>query len=486
MRPGPKGEITVEPLSTKGLPRTGADRVTRFIHRHLVIPKGKGAGKPVRLRPWQRDILRALYDPTPRPRSGLVSIPRGNAKTTLAAMLAIYHLFGEEVASPQVLFVASDERQAGIGFSIAKRMIELDERLAERCHVYKDRIVVPHTDGILRALPSEEAALQGYDPTFTVVDELHVVTDEVWEAVTLAAGKRPESLTLAISTPAGDRQGVMWRLVDHGRRGDDPSFAFVEYAAPDGCALDDEDAWRIGNPALGDFLAIDALRSTLRTTRESAFRRYRLGQWAQGEGSWMPFESWQACASDRIIDAGEPVVLGFDGSASGDSTALVAATVEEHPHLQVIDCWENTGDERWRVPRADVMRKVRETFDTYDVVGMYCDPFGWRSEIEEWMEAWPGFVFDHPTNSRARMAPATDRFYAAVMDRAITHDGDHRLAAHISNAIAESTSAGDVIRKDPRHGRTRKIDLAIAAILAADRAAWHLRNQPTHLGAMFV
>ena len=486
MRPGPKSEITVEPLSLKGLPKSGSDRVARFVHRHLIVPRGHGARKAVRLRPWQRDILRALYDPQPRPRAGLVSIPRGNGKTALAAMLAVYHLFGEDVASPQVLFVASDERQAGIGFGIAKRMIELDERLAERCHVYKDRIYVPQSDGVLRALPSEEAALQGYDPTFTVVDELHVVDHSVWEAVTLAAGKRPESLTLAISTPAGDREGVMWRLVDHGRRGDDPSFAFVEFAAPDGCDLDDEAAWKVANPALGDFLAADALRTTMRTSRESAFRRYRLGQWAQGDGSWMPFEVWQQCADDRVIEPGSQVVLGFDGSASGDSTALVAASIEEVPHLQVIDLWENPGDDRWRVPRADVTRALRECFELFDVQAMYCDPWGWRSEIEEWNEEFPGIIVEFPTNVRQRMAPATDRFYAAVQEKTLTHDGDARLAAHISNAVAESTPMGDVIRKDPRHGRKRKIDLAIAAIVAHDRAAWHLRNQPTYLGAMFV
>ena len=61
-------------------------------------------------------------------------------------------------------------------------------------------------------------------------------TRQVWDAVALAAGKREGSLVLAISTPGAAREGVMWDLVEHGRRGDDPSFAFVEYAAPEGCA----------------------------------------------------------------------------------------------------------------------------------------------------------------------------------------------------------------------------------------------------------
>lgn len=61
----------------------------------------------------------------------------------------------------------------------------------------------------------------------------HVVTEEVWEAVTSVAGKRPESLTLAISTPASSPDSVMWRLVEHGRAGTDPAFYFKEYGAPE-------------------------------------------------------------------------------------------------------------------------------------------------------------------------------------------------------------------------------------------------------------
>jgi hypothetical protein len=40
-------------------------------------------------------------------------------------------------------------------------------------------------------------ALHGV-PSSQIVDELHVATEDVWEAVTSVAGKRPESLTLAI------------------------------------------------------------------------------------------------------------------------------------------------------------------------------------------------------------------------------------------------------------------------------------------------
>ncbi len=254
------------------------------------------------MRPWQVEIVAGLFD-EPRPRQGVVSVPRGNGKSTLAAMLGLYGLLGDGVEGAQVLCVASDQRQAGIVFNAARRMVELNPVLESRVQIFKDRLYVPHTDSMLVPLPAEPGALQGYDPSLAVVDELHVVTTDVYDAMALAAGKRDHSLVLAISTPAASSESVMWRLVEHGRTGNDPTFYFREFAAPDGCAVDDEDAWEAANPALDDFLHRDALRATLRTTRESAWRRFRLGQWVdQVAEPWFPSGAWETCAEARGID----------------------------------------------------------------------------------------------------------------------------------------------------------------------------------------
>ena len=66
----------------------------------------------MQLRPWQREIVHELFD-DPRPRHGLVAIPRGNGKSTLAAALALYGLLADGVEGAQVLCVASDQRKDG-------------------------------------------------------------------------------------------------------------------------------------------------------------------------------------------------------------------------------------------------------------------------------------------------------------------------------------------------------------------------------------
>ena len=254
MRAGPKGQITAPPLDLRRLPKRGGARAIAFCERYITVPKGTGAKHRLRLRPWQREIVRGVLD-EPRPRQALVAIPAGNGKSTLAAAIGLYGLLGDGVEGAQVLVVASDERQARIIFRTAKRMVELDKDLSARVQVF--------------------------------ADELHVVTDDTFEAMAARAGKRDRSLLLAISTPpkAGD-DGVMRRLVDHGREGFDPSFYFTEFGAPAGCAVDDEDAWAVANPALDDFLHRDALRATLPPKmRENAFADTG---WASGSGSMMP------------------------------------------------------------------------------------------------------------------------------------------------------------------------------------------------------
>jgi phage terminase large subunit-like protein len=120
-------------------------------------------------------------------------------------------------------------------------------------HVYADRLHEPRTDSTFMALPADPGSLQGWDPSMALVDELHVVTDDTFEAMAARAGKRDRSLLLAISTPpkTGQDDSVMRRLVDHGREGGDPSFYFREFAARPGCAVDDEIEWAVANPALG-------------------------------------------------------------------------------------------------------------------------------------------------------------------------------------------------------------------------------------------
>jgi phage terminase large subunit-like protein len=123
MKGGAKGTITAPPLDLSGLPRSGVRRVDAFARGYLRVTRGKGVRGPFRLRPWQKDIVgRLLPGPGPRPRQALLSLPRGNGKTSLAAVLGAYGLYADGVESAEVVVVASDARQAGITLRQITRM----------------------------------------------------------------------------------------------------------------------------------------------------------------------------------------------------------------------------------------------------------------------------------------------------------------------------------------------------------------------------
>ena len=66
MKAGPKRQLDAAPLDLSMLPAEGGARAVAFVETFLRIPKGRGAGQLVRLRPWQAEVVHGLYD-DPRP-----------------------------------------------------------------------------------------------------------------------------------------------------------------------------------------------------------------------------------------------------------------------------------------------------------------------------------------------------------------------------------------------------------------------------------
>lgn len=479
LKSGTKSRAVMDPLPSAALGRAGTPlRVVKWIERWCVVPRGFGARQPLRLAKFQKDIIRQAFG-DPSIRSTVVSIARGNGKSGLAAALALWALFDTDDA--EVLLVAADERQALRLLDTCRRMVELQPDLADRVVQYQDRIVCPGNGGVLRALPSKEQALHGWNPSLLILDELHLCTEETWTACQTAAGKRERSQLLAISTPAASRESVMWRLVETARAGLDPALRLVEFAAPAGCDLADEKAWKIANPALGaGFLAVDGIRSSLTTTRPAQFRRLRLGQWSDSDDQWIAYDQWiRLTNTDRVVFPGERLVLGWDGSVRNDQSVLAACTVPQNgeaPYLFIAGIWaRNKLDPNWQVPRDEVDAVVREMMQHYDVAALVADPYFWQSELQRWQADF-GNVIEFPTASPQRMAKAADTFYAAVTAEQLQHDGNETLALHVANATTRETPHGAIPVKHAKNS-AQKIDALIASILAHQYAV-QLMNEP--------
>ena len=138
----------------------------------------------------------------------------------------------------------------------------------------------------------------------------------------------------------------------------------------------------------------------------------------------------------------------------------------------------------WKVPRREVEDAIAEAMERFDVLELACDPPGWHAEIEGWREAYGNVVVDFPTAERRRMAAACDRFRVAVLEGDLSHDGDPVLARHVGHCVAKETPFGTIIGKE-HPDSPRKIDAAVAAVVAFERAAWHA-SRPSELIAYVV
>jgi phage terminase large subunit-like protein len=220
---------------------------------------------------------------------------------------------------------------------------------------------------------------------------------------------------------------------------------------------------------LDDFLHRDALRATLPPKmRENAFRRYRLGQWVAQDDAWLPDGAWAACTdATRSIPDGADVVLAFDGSFSRDCSVLVAATIDPHPHVELVELWEAPEGRRdWRVPVIAVEDAIRAACSRWRVLEVAADPYRWQRSLE--VLDGDGIPVHEFFQTAARMGPATARFYQLVVDLALTHDGSTALARHVANAILREDSRGARLSKETKDS-PRRIDGAVAAVMAVHR-----------------
>jgi len=131
------------------------------------------------------------------------------------------------------------------------------------------------------------------------------------------------------------------------------------------------------------------------------------------------------------------------------------------------------------VPIAQVEEAIRAACRRWQVREIVCDPARWARTYQI-LESEGLPIVEFP-QSPARMVPATTRFFQAVTNKGLTHSGDPRLARHVANCRVRPTTRGSMISKDAKKS-PRKIDLAVAAVMALERAC---QPPPKDSGADF-
>lgn len=493
------------------------DRVNKIICfiECLTIPSGVGAGKPFKLRKWQKKFIENVYGPQRqngnlRTRRAVLSVARKNGKTAFIAALVLTHLVGPEATINGEIYSAATEReQAAIVYKVCSQIVRADPELEGLLKmVDSTKTIVCYGNGsFYKALSAEVGSKHGLNPTVVIYDELAQAPNrELYDVLDTSMGARDEALFITISTQSKDPQHILSQLIDDGLRGDDPTTVVHLYEVPmETENIFDEQVWYAANPALGDFRLLDefrivAARAKRMPSFEATFRNLYLNQRVDSTSPVIPRAEWEHCSSKTSgLVPGESVFVALDLSGSVDLSAMVAVSVQDNDRCQAW-FWKPADlikehERRDRVPytvwkkrgviattpgrtihHGHIAKHLAELSTMYEILGVAYDRWridDFRRELDNLgIDVWVDGKDDDNGGIRLvpwgqgfkDMAPAIDAFELSILERRFRHDGNPCLTWNISNAIAISDPSGN--RKFDKSKARFRIDGAVAAAMA--------------------
>lgn len=222
--------------------------------------------------------------------------------------------------------------------------------------------------------------------------------------------------------------------------------------------------------------SIDAEAAELIETDPTQAERFFGNRLVQGLGAFLTEALLDGAESKAKVPDGTACCAGFDGSRSGDWTALRLETIDGHRFTPTYGpdkrptFWR---PEQWpsgRIPRGEVNAAVEEIQRRYRIERFYIDPRYWETQADDWSVAYgEDCAVQWPTSSINRMFPALVRYREDMAERLTTHAPDEAFRAH-ALAARKVAKPGDkfILGKPAEH---MKIDLLMADVLAHEAAA---------------
>lgn len=502
-------------------PETRGEANIRWIQKHCRIPEGKDVGKKVKLRPFQVELIKRIYDNPAGTRRAIFSVGRKNAKTALSSFLLLLHLCGPEARQNGQLYSAAQSRdQAALLFNLAAKIIRMSPELVDFITVRDTakQLFCPGMGTLYRALSAETSTAFGLSPVFIVHDELGQARgsrSELYEALETATGGQEEPLSIIISTQAPTDADLLSTLIDDALASHDSKTVVMLYTAP----LDEdpfvEATIRKANPAFGDFLNATEVLSMARDAermpaREASYRNLILNQRVEAYNPFVSRTLWQSCGAQVKDLVGVPVYAGLDLSSVSDLTAFVMVGnidgvwnvqptfwlpgegLAEKARLDRVpyDLWAREGylmtTAGATVSYEYVAEYLKIAFDKYNIRKVGFDRWNMK-HLKPWLEK-AGFSqqlieerfieFGQGTQS---MSPALRDLEAVIMEGKLAHGNHPVLAMCAACAVVEGKD--DANRKLSKNKSTGRIDGLVALAMAAGVA---VQMKPIDISAMIA
>lgn len=503
-------------LPTSHYDKKKADRAVTFIE-NLCHTKGKWAGTPFWLLPWQEQLIRDIFgivkpDGNRQFRTAFVEICKKVGKSELAAAIALYLLYADNEPSAEVYGAAADRQQASIVFDVAKQMVEMSPALMKRSKLMgaTKRIVNYGNAGYYQVLSAEVGGKHGFSVSGLVFDEIHTQPNrQLYDVLTKGSSDaRQNPLHFIITTAGNDRHSIAYELhtkaVDilEGRRVD-PTFYPVVYGLKDDEDWEDEANWYKVNPSLGYTVDVERLRDAYREAKQNpadeiTFKWLRCNMWVSSTVAWIPDAIYMR--GNEPIDMasleGRDCYAGLDLSSTGDITALVLIfpprdedekfvllpyfwipeeTIPKRLKANSVpyDIWEKQGyimSTEGNVIHYDFIEKfIMDLSEKYHILEIAVDRWNATHVIQNLEDN--GLTMVPFGQGFASMSAPTKEFYRLLMEGKIIHGGHPVMRWMAGNVVVDTDPAGNI--KVTKAKSKEKIDGIVAAIMALDRAVRH-------------
>lgn len=407
---------------------------------------------------------------------------------------------GRPAPSPLIQIAAISDSQAENTYSLCRQML-INGPIAE---YYPDMEVMlsksTYPGGrILEKVTASPRGREGNRPTFVVMDETHLWIPaengpNLYQALKRNLAKMDRRFVQTTNAPVPGENSVAESVyVAHQKSIDDPNLRESLLFDTREVVLDDiydkEKAWPALEICYGDsvksrggWVNLDTIWEEIidPDTPEAVARRFYFNQRVSPPSSWLKYNKWMACHSPRLhLANGDDIALGFKGTISTGSAALVAYRLQDGA-LFKLGWWEPDGDYRilraskghydeaidWTADWDDIDGRVRNILDNYNVHKMLVCPVNRRDITSKWWADNEKLVEEFWFSSKSNHSKVVEQFEKAVEGNRVKWESAD-ISRHILNSHTTEVPNGKIIRKDTPHS-SRYIGGALASLLAVE------------------
>lgn len=484
-----------------------ADRLIKFagLNYHW---KGRAAGNPIILEPWQQAIKFIKYgwfrkDGTRRFTLSYEEEARKQGKTTKMAVEANGHIMIDNEKGAQVYVGATKEEQARLLVNDAGRIAEKNPVLKKRLSMFRygnyiKRVVNNENASFIAPVGRDSSTQDGFDPSMGIMDEYHAHKDDgVRNVIQSGMASRRQPMMNIITTAGFNKNSPCFdlrnNLIDvlEGKVENDAFFGII-------FTLDKDDDWQDpknyikANPNLGvsvqEKFLLDELHNakTEGGTTEVNFKTKNLNIWCDSAEVWIQDDTWMKCKSELPDLSGKECWGGLDLAKTRDVTALTlcfpvddkiifkhwfwipeGALQKDKKNAHSYKKWASQNNNLVITPGDAVdydyiFEEIQRLRKEYNIRSVAYDPWNSSQLVIKLTET--ELNMSEFRQGFASMNTPTQEFERKVVRGEVLHDGNEVMRWMMGNVILETDPAGNI--KISKKESADKVDGPVSAVMA--------------------